>query len=183
MRHILLPLVCAALLAGCSAQDTPEPAESSAVAADPLTDNAAVDGFPVDSPAIVNAWDQECPYLDPQWVAETNGQRMTKQGLDTRFGTPACVFWSYPEAPQATVMVRDLGTVERARAAVDWAAPIDQTEPVDEGGWQGGRGVLNEELSVYAVQKDNEAVLVWTNQAQTVKAELIAKEAIKNLGL
>ncbi|HJG43218.1 DUF2020 domain-containing protein [Corynebacterium phoceense] len=183
MRHILLPLACAALLAGCSAQGAPEPAESSAVAADTLTDNAAVDGFPVDSPAIVNAWDQECPYLDTQWVADTNGQRMTKQGLDTRFGTPACVFWSYPEAPQATVMVRDLGTVERARAAVDWAAPIDQTEPVDDNGWQGGRGVLNEELSVYAVQKDNEAVLVWTNQAQTVKAELIAKEAITNLGL
>lgn len=152
-----------------------------ASASAPADPNAVGDGLPVDTAAQVDAH-EPCPYLDTQWLADTNGQIVTDQGLDHRFGTPACVFWSYPEAPQATVMVRDLGTVERARAAVDWAAPIDATGPVEENDWHGGRGVLGE-MSVYAVQKDNIAVLVWTNQLQTIKAELIAKETIKNLGL
>lgn len=191
-------LAAAALLAGCSTDSSPasSPAPSSApdaaapdaassAASAPSAAAPAGDGLAPDTPAEVNAW-EACPYLDSQWLAETNGQRLTQQGIDTRFATPACVFWSYPEAPQATVMVRDLGTVEGARAAVDWAAPIDATEPVyaaDTGGWEGGRGVLGPEMAVYAVQKDNIAVLVWTNQTQTLKAELIAQEAIKNLGL
>ncbi len=141
-----------------------------------------MDGFPVDTPAAATLW-EPCPYVDSQWLAETNGQKVTQVGQDTRFGTPACVFWSYPEAPQATIMVRNLGSVERARAAVDWAAPVEQTEPVEEDGWSGGRGVLGPEQAVYAVQKDSVAVLVWTNQQQTIKAQQIAQEAIANLGL
>ncbi len=131
--------------------------------------------------AEVNDW-SDCPYIGPGWLEETNGQRLTKQGIDTRFPTPACVFWSYQDDPQATVIVRDMPTVEDARAAVDWAAPIDATEPASFDGWEGGRGVVNEH-AVYAVQKDTHAVLVWSNQQQTVKSEQIAHEAIANLGL
>ena len=36
---------------------------------------------------------------------------------------------------------------------------------------------------VYAVQKGPVAVVVFSNQEQSLKAELIAKEAIKNLNL
>ena len=68
--------------------------------------------------AEVNDW-SDCPYIGPGWLEETNGQRLTKQGIDTRFPTPACVFWSYQDEPQATVIVRDMPTVEDARAAVD----------------------------------------------------------------
>ncbi|QPK79045.1 DUF2020 domain-containing protein [Corynebacterium lizhenjunii] len=195
MRNILLPataLLTAALggacLAACTPQGPAEPAHlgqqgaSASTAAPAESADAAVDGFPVDTPAAATLW-EPCPYVDSQWLAETNGQKVTQVGQDTRFGTPACVFWSYPEAPQATIMVRNLGSVERARAAVDWAAPIEQTEPVEEDGWSGGRGVLGPEQAVYAVQKDSVAVLVWTNQQQTIKAQQIAQEAIANLGL
>lgn len=132
-------------------------------------------------PAQVNEW-TDCPYLDAQWVAETNGQRLTTHGIDSRFDPPACVFWSYPEAPQVTVIARQLPSVEQARAVVDGAAPIDSTEPADFDGWGGGRGTFSDS-SVFAVQKDNWAVAVWTNQSQTLKAELIARETITNLGL
>lgn len=140
------------------------------------------DGLPIDTTAEASA-DQDCPYLDSQWVADTNGQRMTRVAVDQRFKTPACIFWSYPEDPQATVIVREMPSVEEARAVVDWAAPVDSTEPAEFDGWSGGRGVFEDSYSVFAVQKDNKAVLVWSNQAQTLKAELITKETIKNLAL
>ncbi len=124
----------------------------------------------------------DCPYLDSQWVANTNGQRMVGQGIDSRFDTPACVFWSFPEEPQATVIVRRMPTIAAATAVVDWAAPIDTTEIVEENGWSGGRG-NTDAGAVYAVQKDTIAVVVFSNQHQSVKAESIALESIKNLGL
>ena len=178
MRKSLLPLLVLATfgISGC---------ESSAPAPSPTTEGTPT---PSDAPAVnvaqtaeVNDW-SDCPYIGPGWLEETNGQRLTKQGIDTRFPTPACVFWSYQDDPQATVIVREMPTVEDARAAVDWAAPIDATEPASFDGWEGGRGVVNEH-AVYAVQKDTHAVLVWSNQQQTVKSEQIAHEAITNLGL
>ena len=178
MRKSLLPLLVLATfgISGC---------ESSAPAPSPTTEGTPT---PSDAPAVnvaqtaeVNDW-SDCPYIGPGWLEETNGQRLTKQGIDTRFPTPACVFWSYQDDPQATVIVRDMPTVKDARASVDWAAPIDATEPASFDGWEGGRGVVNEH-AVYAVQKDTHAVLVWSNQQQTVKSEQIAKEAIANLGL
>lgn len=146
-------------------------------AAQPAADVLPADTFPEKQA------DGECPYLDSQWVAETNGQRITYQGVDNRFDTPACLIWSYPEEPQAVVLVREMPDEDAAIEVVDWAAPIKQTEPAEEpAGWSGGRGVIDER-AVYAVQKGNVAVAVWSNQLQTVKAELIAKEAIKNLEL
>lgn len=129
-----------------------------------------------------------CPYLDTQWVAETNGQRMTGMGVDERFDTPACVFWSYPENPQLQVIVRKMPDEEAAVRVVDWAAPVDFTEPAEEPeGWSGGRAgggmVPDREGAVYAVQKGDRAVVVFTNQEQSLKAELVAREVIANLGL
>lgn len=178
MRKSLLPLFTLAAfgIAGC---DSPLPAPApNTTAASESTEASEVN---VSQTAEVNDW-SDCPYIGPGWLEETNGQRLTKQGIDTRFPTPACVFWSYQDDPQATVIVRDMPTVEDARAAVDWAAPIDATEPASFDGWEGGRGVVNDH-AVYAVQKDTHAVLVWSNQHQTVKSEQIAHEAIANLGL
>ena len=178
MRKSLLPLLALATfgIAGCDSS-APTPAPTSTVA----PGSAEAPEVNVSQTAEVNDW-SDCPYIDPGWLEETNGQRLTKQGVDTRFLTPACVFWSYQDDPQATVIVRDMPTVEDARAAVDWAAPIDATEPASFDGWEGGRGVVNEH-AVYAVQKDTHAVLVWSNQQQTVKSEQIAHEAIANLCL
>ena len=178
MRKSLLSLLALATfgIAGCDSS-APTPAPTSTVA----PESAEAPEVNVTQAAEVNDW-SDCPYIDPGWLEETNGQRLTKQGFDTRFPTPACVFWSYQDDPQATVIVRDMPTVEDARAAVDWAAPIDATEPASFDGWEGGRGVVNEH-AVYAVQKDTHAVLVWSNQQQTVKSEQIAHGAIANLGL
>ncbi len=130
----------------------------------------------------------ECPYLDTAWVADANGQLVTGVGVDTRFDPPACQFWSYPEEPQLTVMVRHMASVEEARAVVDWVAPVDFTQPAQlPGGWDGGRhgggDVPGRIGAAYAVAKGSDAVAVFTNQDESVKAETVAKEVIANLGL
>lgn len=129
-----------------------------------------------------DAWD-ECPYLDTNWVAETNGQRVTGVGLDTRFDVPACIYWSYPDAPQLQVIVRHFATEQDAIAMVDHFAPVSDTSPASKPeGWSGGRGGWDTH-SVYAVSKGDTAVAVISNQGQSVKAEVVALEAIKNLKL
>ena len=148
-------------------------ASASAAPTAPVLDS----NLPVDALPVIPAGKSEmvpCPYLDTQWVANTNGQRMIGQGID--------VFWSFPDEPQATVIVRHMPTEQAAINVVDWAAPITTTEPVDENGWSGGRSG-NPQGAVYAVQKGPVAVVVFSNQEQSLKAELIAKETIKNLNL
>lgn len=116
-------------------------------------------------------------------MADTNGQRVLAQGIDPNFATPACTFYSYAAEPQLTVIVRDMASEAEAIRVVDWAAPIDSTEPAEEpAGWDGGR-MGSPGKSLYAVHKGTHAVVVFSNQDQSLKAELIAKEVIKNLGL
>ena len=194
MRHSLLLSLSACLTGiglaatGCSgdpvdtAQDSAAPS-TPAAAGTSAAGAPAGDGLPVDAtPDLATVTDEECPYLDSQWVADTNGQRMTRVAVDHRFSTPACVFWSYPEEPQASVIVREMPSVEEAREVVDHAAPVDATEIAEFEDWTGGRGVLGEE-AVFAVQKDTHAVVVRSNQLQTLKPQLIAQEAISRLGL
>lgn len=154
-----------------------------------MTEAAPADsGLPHDAlpeiPGGRESW-EDCPYLDTAWVEETNGQRVLGVGTDPRFNTPACVYWSYPDAPQLTVLVRDMPDEAAAIAVVDWAAPIDSTEPAEEPlDWSGGRrGGSAESGALYAVQKDSVAVVVFTNQDQSLKAQLVAEEVIGNLGL
>ena len=116
-------LVAAGLaLAACSAEtETPEaPSETTAAASD--------QGLPVETLPETQRTDwTECPYLDTEWVAQTNGQRVTGVGIDSRFDTPACQFWSYPEEPQLTVIVRHMASPQESMAVVDWATPVSYT--------------------------------------------------------
>ena len=143
-------------------------------------------GLPVDEmPTIPGGRESrtDCPYLDTQWVADTNGQRVTGVGIDERFDTPACVYWSYPEEPQLTVIVRHMDSVDAATAVVDWAAPIASTDPAEEPeGWSGGRFGGNGH-ALYAVQKGSTAVVVFSNQEQSIKPQLVAERVIDRLGL
>ena len=120
--------------------------------------------LPIDvAPEPVGQGGQEvCPYLDGEWLQNTNGQRLTGTGTDERFDPPACVFWSYEDYPQATVMVRHMRTNSDAIAVVDHAAPVDSTlKALDPEGWSGGRrGGDGESGAVYAVWKDETAVVV-----------------------
>ncbi|MEX3504286.1 DUF2020 domain-containing protein [Corynebacterium sp. LK2510] len=186
----LAALAASALLAGCSSDPAGQvPTEPATPAAAP----AALDGgLPLDAvPATDRASFEECPYLDTQWVAETNGQRVTGVGTDARFDTPACQFWSYPEEPQLTVVVRHMSSADEAMAVVDWAAPINDTEPADEpAGWNGGRagggtvpGPNGTTGAVYSVAKGPVVVTVWSNQQESIKAQAVAEMAIANLGL
>lgn len=129
---------------------------------------------------------EECPYLNTEWAADTNGQRVTGVGVDNTFDIPACVFWSYPEEPQLTVIVRSTTSSNEAMDIVDWAAPVDSTELAEKpDGWSGGRGSGGEgsTAAVYAVAKNTTAVVVFTNQEQSLKAQLVAEQVINNLGL
>lgn len=134
-----------------------------------------------------NGWDA-CPYLDTSWVEQTNGQRVTGVGADRRFDPPACQFWSYPEEPQLTVIVRQMDSEEAARAVVDYFAPVDLTQPATlPGGWQGGRhgggDVPGRIGAAFSVSKGPVAVTVFTNQDESVKAEAVAQQTVTNLGL
>lgn len=143
-------------------------------------------GLPPTEGAVLPPRDaqDECPYLpDRQWVSDTLGEMTLGQGLDTRFDTPACVFWSYNEDPSLQVIVRHFTNEDLAREAVDFYAPIDSTSPASKpAGWSGGRGTFPG-MSVYAVQKGNMAVIAISNQEQTIKVQGAAEEAIKNLGI
>lgn len=185
MRLRLPTAVLVLALAGCAQGPTRDDADSAAPAPAPAPDQGLpVEALP-DSPR--DGW-TECPYLDTEWVAQTNGQRVTGVGTDDRFDTPACQFWSYPEEPQLTVIVRHMPTPEQAMAVVDWATPVDLTQPADQpAGWNGGRhggGAVPGRIgAAYSVAKGPVAVTVFTNQDESVKAEAVAKEAIANLGL
>lgn len=168
--------------------ERPEVSNSAAAPAQPPA-QVPDSGLAADAlPEVPRQGLDNCPYLDTQFVAETNGQKVTASGTDTRFDTPACVYWSYPEQPQLQVIVRHTGTPAEARSVVDWAAPVDITDPADQpSGWNGGRAgggvVPGREGAVYAVAKDTTAVVVLTNQKESVKAQLIAEQTIANLSL
>ncbi|MFP7366577.1 DUF2020 domain-containing protein [Corynebacterium callunae] len=188
---VLSSIMAATMVAGCSSPaPAPEATTTPAAPAAPVTpaevtDGVGVDKLPFDAlPAVARTDQVACPYLDTEWVAETNGQRVTGYGIDERFSTPSCVFYSFPEEPQLTVIVREMDSVAEATQVVDWAAPIDSTEPAEEpAGWSGGRGGGQGNGALYAVAKDNTAVVVFSNQEQSLKAQLVAEEVIQNLGL
>lgn len=192
--RLTLPTACACallVLSGCSLVDappehtaSPTPAPGEAPPAAPAGDGLPVEALPTTSR---DGWD-ECPYLDTQWVADTNGQRVTGVGVDTRFDPPACQFWSYPEEPQLTVVVRRTASPAEAMRVVDWAAPVDFTAPADQpAGWNGGRhggGEVPGRIgAAYSVAKGDTAVTVFTNQDESVKAQLVAERVIATLGL
>lgn len=150
--------------------------------------SAAAGALPVDLLPEPQEPGATCPYLDTEFVATTNGQRVTDVALDHRFDPPACLFWSYAETPQAIVLVRTEESEDTARGVIDWAAPVDLTEPAEEPeGFSGGRGSIGESgldgYSVYAVQHASTSVVVFSDQAQTIKPQLIAEETIRALGL
>ncbi|WP_291313882.1 DUF2020 domain-containing protein [Corynebacterium sp. UBA2622] len=189
--RLTLPTALAAaalVLAGCAGgSDAPSPTPEPPLADAPAP--APDQGLPVDAmPATDRAGFTECPYLDTQWVADTNGQRVTGAGTDTRFDTPACQFWSYPEEPQLTVVVRHMRSPEEARAVVDWATPVAVTDPASQpSGWNGGRAgggqVPGYAGAIYSVAKGPVAVSVWSNQQESVKTQAVAEETIARLGL
>lgn len=125
--------------------------------------------------------DGPCPYLDESLVEDTNGQRVSKVQTSAD-QPPACFFYRADGNVQLSVRIYT-GDAAVAQALVDAAAPVATSNPAElSGGWKGG-ALAGDSGAVYAVAKEQSAVVVTTNQGQTIKAKQIAQESIGALGL
>jgi UPF0176 protein len=177
MRRLVLLAPAVALLAGCGATivsgtATPSPPSTSTGAA------AGAELPPDPQPAETG----DCPYLDSQFVADSNGQHVSKVRLSADQPHPACFFYRPDGKIQLTVRVY-VGAAAVATALVNKAAPIETSNPAsDPTGWKGGYQ-STDDGAVYAVSKGTTAVVATTNQKQSVKARSVVRKAITALKL
>jgi hypothetical protein len=121
-----------------------------------------------------------CPYLDTEFVAQSNGQHVSKVQTSADKPQPTCFFYALTGKLQLSVRVY-VGEPAVATALVNQVAPIDTSDPADEpAGWHGGYE-STDSGAVYAVAKQGAAVVVTTNQKQSIKGRIVAKQAIANL--
>lgn len=177
MRRLVLALgTLAAVVTGCSQQPAaPAPSPSA-----PPTTSAAAQPPPAPQPTGPGP----CPYLETSFVADANGQHVSKvqTSSEDTGKPPTCFFYALNGKLQLTVQVYS-GDPAVAKALVDKAAPVNSSNPAnDPAGWQGGYQPTDNG-AVYAVAKAGAAVVVTTNQQQTVKARTVAKQTISALGL
>jgi hypothetical protein len=160
-RVLLLGPVLLAALAAC----TVKPVDNPTVAQEPVstpTSEAQVQLPPDPEPTA----DGPCPYLDEAFVEETNGQRVANVQTSAD-DPPACFFYRPDGSVQLTVRIYN-GEEPVARALVDAAAPVATSNPAElSGGWEGG-SESRDTGAVYAVAKGGTAVVVTTNQEQTI---------------
>ncbi|MEV0677001.1 DUF2020 domain-containing protein [Actinosynnema sp. NPDC050436] len=179
--RIALPslLVLGALAAcGTGGPATPAAATPPAASSTPSSAPAPAGPPPVPEPAAEGT----CPYLESTTVAQANGQLVVKVRLSADQPRPACFFYANATDVQLSVWVFE-GEEKAAKAVVDRAAPVADSSPASApAGWKGG-SLTGGEGAVYAVAKGGAAVVVTSNQQQTIKAKRIAETVIGNLGL
>ena len=174
MRRVVLALGLTAMVAtACSKTSPPTPAPA------PSPAPASALALPPDPQP---AGPGPCPYLDTSFVADANGQHVSKVQTSADGSHPTCFFYALTGKLQLTVRIY-VGDAAVAQALVDKAAPVDTSNPAsDPAGWTGGYEQTGTG-AVYAVAKGGSAVIVTTNQQQTVKARTVTKQAISALGL
>jgi hypothetical protein len=184
MRKVVLSfgvLVAVVGVGGCSPRQEPQAAPAtttSAVVASsaPTSTSVTAPGDPV--PAAT----AQCPYLSSDFVADANGEKVTKVQISADKPHPACFFYSFGNDKQLTVQVY-VGDAGAATALVNKAAPIETSDKADlPGGWSGGSESTSAG-AVYAVSKAGTAVVATTDQKQTIKAKQVVKQTISALGL
>lgn len=127
------------------------------------------------------AADRPCPYLDAAAVERANGQRVGAVRISAG-QPPACFFERGDGSLQLRTWIVE-GTQAKAGATVDAAAPVATSDRAElPGGWSGG-SQPTADGAVFAVAKQGTAVVVTTNQEQTIKARRVAEQVIANLGL
>jgi UPF0176 protein len=133
-------------------------------------------------PSPVPVADGKCPYLDSAFVADANGQKVGKVRVSADKPHPACFFYRSDGKIQLTVQVY-VGEPGAAKTLVDQAAPVATSNPAElPAGWAGGAQATGSG-AVFAVAKQGSAVVITTNQAQTIKAKRVAEKTIAALGL
>lgn len=171
-------LASLAVLAGCSTPGTVTGTPSTTNPASPTTSARPPKLPAAPEPALT----RDCPYLDAEFVAAANGQRVDRTQISrpAQGPHPSCFFFRPDGGLQLSVRVY-VGEPAVAMGLVDQAAPIAESDPADQpSGWNGG-SLVTGAGAVYAVAKDGAAVLVTTNQGQTIKARRVAERVIATL--
>ena len=136
----------------------------------------------VAAPAPQPAVPGPCPYLAEQDVERINGQQVASVRISAGQSYPACFFYRGDGSEQLRTWVVT-ATPEVARATVDTAAPVATSDLAElPDGWSGGSQPTSDG-AVFAVARQGTAVVVTTNQQQTIKARRIAEQVIGSLGL
>jgi UPF0176 protein len=176
---VLTTVVTAGLLAACGQpDDAPQGEAPLSSVTTPSSDSPPLELPPSPEPAA----DEPCPYVTERFVAEANGQRVSNVRISADDPNPACFFYTLNGKEQLSVRVYT-GEPEVAMGLVDQAAPIDKSNPASQSpGWNGGYQTF-EDGAVYAVAKEGAAVIVRTNQLQSVKARTVAEEVISTLAI
>ncbi|RLK60188.1 DUF2020 domain-containing protein [Actinokineospora cianjurensis] len=181
MRRAVILAAPLLALAACTSTEPPadQPRSTTAVAAPTQSTSRAATAAP---PAPEPVADGPCPYLESSVVADANGQHVTKVRTSGDKPHPACFYYRPDGSVQLTVRVYT-GEPAIAKLVVDEAAPIASSNPASSpAGWTGG-SLSSDKGAVYAVAKAGTAVVVSTNQEQTIKARRITETVITNLGL
>ncbi|HEX4725539.1 MAG TPA: DUF2020 domain-containing protein [Pseudonocardiaceae bacterium] len=185
MRRAALVLgLLGVLVVGCG----PATTISGSPAAGPVTSHivatspsVAVDVPPAPQPA---AGAPSCPYIATQDAADDNGQHVGSIKVSASADGqphPTCFFYRPDGHLQLTVRVY-VGTSNVATAIVDQAAPVSTSNPENApAGWTGGSMALSAG-AVYAIAKGGTAIVVTSNQLQTIKCKLVAVQVVAGLG-
>jgi hypothetical protein len=175
-RHVFMLPAVVAVLAACAPPAASPPPSSAPASSSPSTAAPSV------PPAPEPSGGGPCPYLGTDFVAQSNGQRVSKVRTSVDKPYPSCFFYALDGSLQLTVRVY-VGEPAVATALVDQVAPIATSNPAAEpAGWRGGYEAIDSG-AVYAVAKQGAAVVVTTDQNQSIKARTVAKQAIAGLKL
>ncbi|HEX4099081.1 MAG TPA: DUF2020 domain-containing protein [Pseudonocardiaceae bacterium] len=140
---------------------------------------------PVPPPAPQPVADGPCRYLPAAAVEAANGERVIAvriSGTGPDQPRPACFFLTYHDTVQLRTWIV-VSTPQVARATVDAVAPVASSDLADlPGGWSGG-SQPTADGAVFAVSRQGTAVVITTNQRQTIGARQIAEQVITALGL
>lgn len=136
-------------------------------------------------PAPQPTGDGPCRYLPAASVQTINGERVTAVRVsETGTGQPypACFFLTYHDAVQLRTWIV-VATPQVARATIDAVAPVATSDLAElPGGWSGG-SQPTADGAVFAVARHGTAVVITSNQRQTISARRIAQQVIATLGL
>jgi UPF0176 protein len=166
------------VLAACDSQSIAQPPAEETVSQPPPVETTT----PTPPPSPEPTDDGPCPYLETSFIADANGQRVSKVRVSADSPHPACFFYRADGKVQLSVQVY-VGDPGAAKALVDRAAPIDTANRAElPAGWAGG-AQPTDSGAVFAVAKEGSAVVITTNQKQTIKAKRVAEQTIEALGL